>query len=352
MEKKNQEQVDFIWKPLCLAFAALLVLSWVFFGVLCGKGGVDFSSFGKPEQNHSIHGGAVVGESMGNGIKLMSTKIAQEDYAANGISPMADTAYTITATVVPANAINKTLDWSVAFKNSSSSWATGKTVTDYVTITPTTDGAVTATVECKKAFGESILVTATSRANPDVSATAICDYVKRVESLSATFSASALKWQTEYTVSIEPVYGVGTLDSELIISGGNFALTEEFKSAVEAKMQSNYVSMLTYFEQARYEFNAQTSIFEIMDMNPFLTFAKANADRLTQMKVRDNFNNAFALAAGEYQDTHATFTLEYSCTYQEDVYCSGKTSINLIFDAESLIITVADVTLNNDHFIF
>ena len=151
---------------------------------------------------------------------------------------------------------------------------------------------------------------------------------------------------------MEPVYSVGTLDSELTISGGDFALTEGFKDAVEAKMQSSYVSMLKYYEQARYEFNAETSIFEIMDMNPFLTFAQSSGDKFTQMKVRDNFNNAFTLAAGEYQDTQATFTLEYSCTYEEEVYHSGETSINLKFDAESLVITVTDITLDNDHFIF
>lgn len=238
------------------------------------KWGEDEPTVEEPEdpKDEASSGGTVIGESTGNGVKLMSAKIAKEDYAANGISPMADTAYTITATVAPSNATNKALDWSVAFKNPSSEWATGKTVTDYVTITPTTDGAVTATVECKQAFGEPVVVTATSRANPDISATATCDYVKRAESLSATFSASELKWQTEY--------------------------------------------------------------------------------KFTQMKVRDNFNNAFTLAAGEYQDTQATFTLEYSCTYEEEVYHSGETSINLKFDAESLVITVTDITLDNDHFIF
>lgn len=56
---------------------------------------------------------------------------------------------------------------------------------------------------------------------------------------------------------------------------------------------------------------------------------------------------------GRFQGyTQATFTLEYSCTYEEEVYHSGETSINLKFDAESLVITVTDITLDNDHFIF
>ncbi len=297
--------------------------------------------------------GAIIGESTGNGVKLMSAKIAKEDYVANGISPMADTAYTITATVTPSSATNKALDWSVAFKNPSSEWATGKTVTDYVTITPTSDGALTATVECKQAFGEPVVITATSRELSDISATATCDYVKRVESLSATFSASELEWQTEYTVSVEPVYSVGTLDGELTISGGDFALTEGFKDAVKAKM-SSYANSFTY-KDAVYEFDAETSIFEITDSTPALTFITPSVlagDKAMEVKIRSEFNNGFAAAVGEYQDTQATFTLDYSCTYDDEVYCSGETSINLKFDAESLAISVVDVTLDNDHFIF
>ena len=219
MEKKKQQPVNFIWKPLCLAFAALLVLSWVFFGVLCGKGGVDFSSLGKPEQNHSTHGGAVVGESTGNGIKLVSTKIAQEDYAANGISPVADTAYTLTATVTPVDAIDKTVDWSVAFMNASSAWATGKTVTDYVTVTPTSDGALTANVECLQAFGEPISVVVTSRDNSEASASCRVDYKKRVIGCNVAINGSneitamdVSEDGTEYVFTSHVEYGIGTID--------------------------------------------------------------------------------------------------------------------------------------------
>ena len=59
---------------------------------------------------------------------------------------------TLTATVSPETADNKAVDWSVSFVNPSSSWASGKSVTDYVTVTPTSDGALTANVNCLKAF--------------------------------------------------------------------------------------------------------------------------------------------------------------------------------------------------------
>lgn len=87
---------------------------------------------------------------------------------------------TLSATVSPETADNKSVDWSVAFVNPSSSWASGKTVTDYVTVTPTSDGALTANVNCLKSFGEQIKITVTSRANPKAEAECTLDYARRV----------------------------------------------------------------------------------------------------------------------------------------------------------------------------
>ncbi|MBQ9117875.1 MAG: hypothetical protein IJY11_01575 [Clostridia bacterium] len=63
-----------------------------------------------------------------------------------------------TATVLPATATNKKVDWSVA-------WADGQsgTVTDYVTVTPSSDGSTTASVKCYKAFTGNVVVTVTTR---------------------------------------------------------------------------------------------------------------------------------------------------------------------------------------------
>ena len=87
---------------------------------------------------------------------------------------------TLTATVSPETADNKAVDWSVAFVNPSSSWAKGKNVADYVTVTPTSDGALTANVNCLKAFGEQIKVTVTSRVNSEAKAECTLDYARRI----------------------------------------------------------------------------------------------------------------------------------------------------------------------------
>lgn len=194
-----------------------------------------FNSWGKGEQpveeQPVDEGGAIVGEGEQNGMKLMSAKIASANYEEYGISPMAESAYTFTAIITPSNATDKTVDWSVAFANPSSAWANGKTVTDYVTLTPTSDGALTANLECKQAFGEQIVVTVTSRQNTEAKSTATVDYAKRITAInrsmtsggSVVFSLTAAgsshlidKGEAILNTSSQfvPVYSVGTVDDE------------------------------------------------------------------------------------------------------------------------------------------
>ncbi len=67
---------------------------------------------------------------------------------------------TITATVLPATATNKAVDWSVEWGSENAA-----TVTDYITVTPTSNGSTTATVTCKQPFTGNIIITATTREN-------------------------------------------------------------------------------------------------------------------------------------------------------------------------------------------
>lgn len=66
---------------------------------------------------------------------------------------------TIVATVLPATAANKQVDWSVEWGDEE---AEGD-VSQYVTVTPDSDGSTTATVTCKQAFTGTILVIAMTR---------------------------------------------------------------------------------------------------------------------------------------------------------------------------------------------
>ena len=158
------------------------------------------------EQNADVGGGMEMDEEkvIQNGIALLSTDIPRALFGEYDIAPIAETAKQLTATITPADAENKVVDWSVAWKNGSSTWAKGKTVTDYVTVTPTSDGALTANVACLKAFGEQVIVTVAVRNEPAINATATVDYEQRVVGIDFSLKCSAsspwgVTWSLAYS---------------------------------------------------------------------------------------------------------------------------------------------------------
>lgn len=118
------------------------------------------------------------GSFFGSGLSIVAASAETVDATSEGKT-------TLTATVTPAElAPYIKVDWAIAWQNAESEWATGKTVTDYVTITPTSDGALTAEVACKAAFGEKVVVNVSARNDVALSASCVCDYQVRYEELA------------------------------------------------------------------------------------------------------------------------------------------------------------------------
>lgn len=239
------------WKIFSL-FLALILVAGVITGVVFWQNGnIEFHPIGQeqtdePSDEPTDNGGAVIGEGEENGIKIASVKIPIEDYAANGISPTAETAYKITATIEPASALQRAV-WSLAWKNDSSEWATGKTVTDYVTVTPTEDGALTATLSCVKAFSEQVILTVSAAGNTAKTATCVVDYQQRLVVNSLKFGDVELSTETcnfnvdlfeTYIADLDFSYSEGSLaylgegdnGYDEFICGG-IAFTDEFIEA-------------------------------------------------------------------------------------------------------------------------
>lgn len=175
-ELKRHQKSDVIkW---IIAFALIFVL----LAGLIGTWVVLFED-DAPEEEPPAQTETVVTDGEGN--PMESGKVyampANMVFAATAAEPSdAKDGITLKATIDPDTAANQNVDWSVSFVNPSSSWASGKTVTDYVTVTPTSDGALTATVQCLKAFGEQIKITVTSRANEYATAECTVDYARRI----------------------------------------------------------------------------------------------------------------------------------------------------------------------------
>lgn len=145
----------------------------------------------------------------GTGIAMTVKTIDRSEYDDYGIMSIAEGAQQLTATVTPADAEDAVIDWSVAWKSGASGlFGNGKTVTEYVTVTPTSDGAKTANVQCLKAFGEQIIVTAAIRGNAAVKGTATADYQQKFSSVTAsiamthTTTANNITWTLGSSASV------------------------------------------------------------------------------------------------------------------------------------------------------
>ena len=83
---------------------------------------------------------------------------------------------TLSATILPETAIDKTVLWEISWKNSESEWASGKTIDDYVTISETTTASgESITVNCLKDFGEQVVIKAVANSDDKVNAVCLVD---------------------------------------------------------------------------------------------------------------------------------------------------------------------------------
>lgn len=164
-----------VWQIVGVSVLCAVLVLGVVLGVVFGMN--HSSEDLNVSKDMSGQDGLVISQEVSKGITLMSGVATT---AADGT-----TTKSITATVEPVGAnVHDPLSWEIAFKDPSSTWATGKNVSDYVTISVSAD-TLTCTVTCKQAFGEQIVLNVSSKTK-NASASATVDYVKRVNDITLT----------------------------------------------------------------------------------------------------------------------------------------------------------------------
>ncbi len=179
-----------------------IIASGVAFVCACTAGIVGFATnwFGAGNVEGVEHNNYLsFGGFFGSGLSLTAASAETVDATSEGKT-------TLTATVTPEEMAPYILvDWSISWQDAASEWAMNKTVTDYVTITPETDGALTADVECKKAFGEKVVVKVSVRGHETIAAECVCDYQMRPDAFSAVLNSRE-------TVFVKENYNTFTLN--------------------------------------------------------------------------------------------------------------------------------------------
>lgn len=112
----------------------------------------------------------------------------------------------IEAYVVPENANNREVDFSVAWNEGAQRSA--EPVTDYVTVTPESDGSRVATVACIKGFGDDIILITVTTRDGGFQATCTVTFEGAPSSLKFMYNDTEYSSSSEITVQANAEYSV------------------------------------------------------------------------------------------------------------------------------------------------
>ena len=332
---------------------------------VCVRCGAEKPIEEQDEQNTDADGGMLVQGGIGNGIMLLSMPIARTEYSDYNINPIAESAQQLTAIIEPANAVNKLVDWHIFWKNDNSEWAKNKAVTDYVTVTPVSDGATTANVACLQAFGEQIIIDVTSRENPSIRAQKPCtvDYVQKI--IGFTFNMPDIdSTTTSFTYNVET--SIYTIKSDISLeTSTKIALTTNFINNCKASattqghamcflspdlsISGNQLVMsfaLDLDEKYSPPYKVTEAVFEDDECPAFVNYFVGIHQRYSFNPTQGKLY-CFRRAVNVTADAHATFDLIYKATYNGVDYSFGTQTIECRFDGQVLHVPVTGLSLSN-----
>ena len=199
----------------------------------------------------------------------------------------------IEAYVYPESAANKEVDFSVAWGNAPTHGS--EEVTNYLTVTPDSGGSTTATVSCKKSFGDdTIIITVTTReggytATCTVSFTGIASGIEITSSTATKKSTSERGEYYELGTSKTYTFDIG-LTNAFNDAAGNLSVTE---IGGEGNM---YFGNGSYNDGGYINFTdmVQKSIGEFAD--DFITSATISGNTLTVKtgsKILENYYSSY-----------------------------------------------------------
>lgn len=310
-----------------------------------------------------IAGNMLMGDNEINGLSLQAYALSAEEYAENGVSEEAETAVKIKVRFSPENTTDKRLRASLSFKNAQSTWASGKTVTDYVTASVNQQEIL---LTCSEAFGEKIELRIDTN-HENVYATVAVDYIARptevafnVVSLTQTGMNNGkpiynfddydpIITFNKYKYVFDPFiheFGVGTLRPSIRVTKAELTFKEQLlrDCGLYGPCHVGYVSP-----------GGITDVH--INGTPYESFYLFIADQEMVMKMLHSQVNAEAVLEGltranggayPYIDCKATCEVYYG---DKVILSKVVTKENLAADFTPLFVPADSITPDDDHII-
>lgn len=310
-------------------------------------------------------GDGEIDETGDNGISLLTEVIPFEEYGENGISEEATKAYKVTATV-NEEAKDKRVVGELSWKNGSSDWATDKLITDYAVLSQTTEYGLEFNLEILQAFGEPITLKVASYKDSNINATAEVNYVKELISCGITINPELPETAVgrlyvgnkANTVSLTPVFGVGTVEGEVKLTRVGMHITTEWVESLTSELAAgNNTGSCHSWPQLNFN-----SVIDGSFTIPLTSLFWVENDKECDMDEAENIVNDFMIKYGcgvnATEDTiiaidivRATVSYSYGEEYKKSVNLSGTNAL-WAFNNEDLIkSTITDIVLDKDEIV-
>lgn len=323
----------------------LVAASAVVMGVGFGTGRWQIAPKDEPaqEQPDEEAGGAVIGEGEANGISLTSAKIATADYDEYGISPLAETAYTIIITPEPADAID-TYTWTCDNNQQ-------------IQLSPN-ENTKSCSVSITGPFATQATITISSNMNSDVKATVTVDYVKRITAV--TVSNTSVKFGGDSaqsnTITLTPTYGTGTITPELTVTGGT--LEYNISPTTSVSNSVGMTSTILSVDHYNYSFTGNSlslttpyDFFVVDTTTSHMGVGGIYPGAPSESQLANAFNNSFINSCNNNSsDADLTVNYTYSYTVGENQVGgldeSGSTTIGIGLDVSALATYASNISPN------
>lgn len=228
----------------------------------------------------------------------------------------------ITATVTPPEATNAVVDWSIDWGTANGSWGTGSKgdIGDYLTITPTSDGALTAQVECLAPFGTQAIITANIRGYEDISDTCTVDYVQKYEDVTANFnftnttSSKNISWQLGTSTTVTAKFPDADNFSDLTsYTGKSHSATATYSDVYTRTSGASGVTISLAYTQTYVNALAEAGITKTA--NNYTTIGSGSSNTASVSKSISEILglNGESVTASEW-DAYRTYLIEHSST--------------------------------------
>lgn len=213
------------------------------------------------------------------------------------------------ATISPATATDKRLEWTAKFADPNAEWANGKAISDYVNIAVDEVDNTKATIACRQAFGEQIIISVKSIDNPNAKANCTLDFARRVIGAELYYG----DWQMNLGGDTEFKFNInengkplgGTVRCDYIFSD-TYTVEDSFSYRVESYVPKNENNEDNHFSLNNTECISTIEIYNISP-NPNGMFERNNftIDYDKMLTMQGDFNNNGTI---EIEESFSHFT--------------------------------------------